>query len=225
MLYVLLRLPARLASLLAFGLRADGWRRLPREGGCLVAANHASFLDPVVLGCAARRRLDSMARDSLFAWRPFGWVLRGVGCFPVRRGEGDTTAIREAVRRLQEGRALVVYPEGTRSADGSLGPLRLGVALLASRAHVPVVPAWIEGSRLAYPRGRLLPRPWPVRVRFGPALRYDEGVDDRESFTARLREALVALRGDPAGMRPAGTTTQLKKTDHAIQREPEEVRL
>jgi 1-acyl-sn-glycerol-3-phosphate acyltransferase len=88
----------------------------------------------------------------------------------VRQGEGDVGAVKETIRRLQDGHALIVYPEGSRTETGELGPIQPGIGLIARRAGVPVVPAVVEGSFDAWPKGRRVFRPRPVRVLYGPPL-------------------------------------------------------
>ena len=147
--------------------RALHRRRVPRTGGLLVVSNHQSYLDPILAALPIRRPLNPMARDTLFRNPAFSWLIRSLYAFPVRRGSADLGAMKEAVRRLREGRIVLVFPEGTRTRDGSIGKLHAGVILMARRAGVPVLPMVIEGAYKCWPRGRLLPSLHEVCVAYG----------------------------------------------------------
>ena len=132
---------------------------IPAEGPLLLICNHESFLDPMVVGSAMKdRQFSPVARESLFRFRPFGWLLRSYGCIPIRREGGDAAAMRAALAELEAGRCVVVFPEGTRSADGSMQPFRRGALLLVRRATATVLPLGIAGTFAAWPKGRSLPR-------------------------------------------------------------------
>jgi 1-acyl-sn-glycerol-3-phosphate acyltransferase len=113
-----------------------------------------------------------LAKSELFENKFFGRMIRGVNAFPVRQGEGDVGAVRETIKRLQEGHVLVLFPEGGRTQDGSIDKLEGGIGLIIRRAgpDVKVVPASIYGAYQAWPRQRMLPRPGRVRVKYGAAM-------------------------------------------------------
>lgn len=157
----------RIVTSLAFDLKVYGVHRLPQEGGVLVVSNHQSYLDPVLLAVRTRRPLSYMAKSELFRHKAFTWLIRALGAFPVRQGAGDVRAIKEAIERVQEGHALVIFPEGSRSHDGKLLPVEPGVALVIRKAKVPVVPCVIDGAYRAWPKGAKFPRPAPVRIIYG----------------------------------------------------------
>ncbi len=165
------RMICRITATVFFDLRVSGIKHVPRGGGVLLVANHQSYLDPVVLGVQIKRPLSFFARSELFSNRWFGALLRGLNAFPVRQGEGDVAAVREAIARLQRGDALAIFPEGGRSEDGNLQPMQPGVALIVRRAGVPIVPVMIQGTFVAWSKWRLIFRPAKVRVRYGPPLR------------------------------------------------------
>jgi 1-acyl-sn-glycerol-3-phosphate acyltransferase len=157
-----------------FDLKVYRPEYVPRRGGVLVVANHQSYLDPILLAVQIHHRPFSfLAKSELFESRFFGWLIRSLNAFPVRQGEGDVGAVKETIRRLQEGHALIVYPEGTRSLSGEIEPLQAGVGLIARRAGVPVVPAVIEGSYQAWPKGHKVFRPHTARVLYGPPIDLD----------------------------------------------------
>jgi 1-acyl-sn-glycerol-3-phosphate acyltransferase len=160
----------RIVTTTQFDLRIRGTEHIPLNGGVLIASNHQSLLDPVLIGVQVKRPLSYLAKSELFENPRFSWLIRNLYAFPARQEPGDITAVREAIRRLQEGRALVIFPEGSRTENGELLPLQPGVGLIVRKADVPVVPALIEGSFKAWPRGGKLCRQAKIRVQFGPAM-------------------------------------------------------
>jgi 1-acyl-sn-glycerol-3-phosphate acyltransferase len=177
-----------------YGLRVSGRRALPRRGGFVLASNHQSFLDPMVLGVASPRPLAFLARESLFQHPLFGLIIRKLNAIPVATDSLSPDALRRAVQVLKRGWPLVVFPEGTRSPDGRLHPLRRGVALLAVRAGVPVIPVRIFGAYAAWPRHRKFPRSrGRIAVAFGPLLVYDSQSDTYDSYVETISRALRRL--------------------------------
>lgn len=156
-----------------FGLRAKGRDLVPRTGAYILAGNHASFLDPVAFGVACPRQINYLARKSLFRNRVFGWILKMVHVIPLKRGAADLGAMKEALRRLEKGEGLLLFPEGTRTETGELGRGHHGVGFLARKAGVPVIPAYVHGTFEALPKGAKGLRPARVTVVFGPALRFE----------------------------------------------------
>ncbi len=177
-----------------YDIKVSGGSVIPRRGGCVLASNHQSFMDPVVLGAAVKRPLAFLARESLFCHRLFGLVIRNLNAIPVATESLGPDALRRAVGVLTSGWPLVVFPEGTRTPDGSLRPLRRGVALLAVRAGVPVIPVRIFGAFSLWPRRRRFPRlGGRIAVAFGPLLVYDSQSDTYDSFVASISRALRRL--------------------------------
>ena len=167
----------RIATSLAFDLKAYDVRNIPRTGGVLIVSNHQSFLDPIILGVPVPRAVSFLAKSELFegqsaAGRFFGKLIRGVNAFPVRQGEGDIAAVRESIKRLQEGHVLTMFPEGGRSERDEVEPMQSGVGLIVRRAGptVRVVPAALIGTYHAGSRHRKFPRTGPVRDKYGPAV-------------------------------------------------------
>ncbi|HYH93208.1 MAG TPA: lysophospholipid acyltransferase family protein [Candidatus Saccharimonadales bacterium] len=149
---------------------------IPREGPVIIASNHASNLDAVVLGSwlipPLGRRFQWLGKQELFDWPIVGYLARHGGVHPVDRSTADVEAFRLAQRILDQGEVLFVFPEGTRSADGALQQARDGVAVLALRTGAPIVPVGIGGSDRVWPRGQRLPHPGGrVQVRVGPPFR------------------------------------------------------
>ena len=154
---------------LYFRLRRRGRGHIP-GGPVILASNHRSFLDPFLIGCCLRRPVYFVAKRELFENRLQGWFLNCCGAFPVRRGEADEESVKTALALLERGEAVVIFPEGTRIREGSLGEPKRGVGRLALESGAPVVPVAVLGSDRA--RRRLLIRPVKVAVRCGPPLRF-----------------------------------------------------
>jgi 1-acyl-sn-glycerol-3-phosphate acyltransferase len=160
---------------LGFRLTGNGVERVPRRGSLLLAANHQSVLDPPLIGAVLPRELDFMAKAELFRVPLFGGLIRRLHAHPVDRTGSDAGALRLALRLLAEGRALLVFPEGTRGTGGRLGPARPGAGMLAALSGAPVLPVYVRGSDRALPRGAVVPRPARVTVTFGQPMRFARG--------------------------------------------------
>jgi 1-acyl-sn-glycerol-3-phosphate acyltransferase len=166
-IYALSQPVAMLACTLFFRIRVWGVEHVPREGGVLLASNHGSFADPLLVAVGLPRQVRFLARRTLFASRLFGAFIRAYNAFPVERGSADLRALRAGIRVLSGGAGLVVFPEATRTPDGRIRTFKPGFALMAARAGVPVVPVGLVGNYEAWPRRRRLPRPGRVHVAYG----------------------------------------------------------
>ncbi|MGH7179155.1 MAG: lysophospholipid acyltransferase family protein [Tepidisphaeraceae bacterium] len=191
-----LQVVARLLTTLCFDLKVRGVEHVPRRGGALLLANHQSYLDPIVVPVRLYRPVSFFAKSALFEHGFLGWLLRNLHGIPVKLGAGDVGAVKETIRRLREGHLLNLYPEGARSADGEIAEIQTGAALIIKRAGVPIIPAVIDGSYVAWPRTHRIFRARPIRVVFGPPLDV-EGLDAREItelIGTTLRRMLSDLR-------------------------------
>ena len=150
------------AMTLGFSLRTEGMRHVPPTGPALLIANHQSFLDPDLVGIAARRHLCFLARKTLFRNKVFAWLIRSLQAIPIDQKGIGIDGIRDILDQLQAGRAVLVFPEGERTHDGQMQALRPGVSLLIKRAKAPVVPVGIAGAYDAWPRWRPYPKPAPI---------------------------------------------------------------
>lgn len=176
------------------GIAAIDSERLPATGPVIVAANHASYLDPIVAGLSCRRPLHFMARASLFAFPVFGTLIRWHNAFPVEREGDPRAALRACGQRLERGEAVLLFPEGTRTRDGRLGPVKGGVGMLATRYHAPILPVYIWGTRRAWPAGRVWMRPHPMRVFYGkPIVAAGDARSEQRRLVEATGEALHAL--------------------------------
>lgn len=136
--------------------RVSGLENVPQTGGCIVSSNHIHARDPFYISVHLPRHVYYMAKAELFRIKPVAWFIRLVGAFPINRGQSDLNAIRTAMRILKEGHALGIFPQGTRSRDNEHTQMAGGVALIALRAGVPVVPVYIGGPYRLFRRTRIV---------------------------------------------------------------------
>src|SRR3989454_4426555 len=199
-LYRALRGPVRQALGRWFDLRVEGLEHLPATGPYLVAANHHNYLDGVVLAAALPRAIAFLVMPRVWRATPLHpWLHRHLGSIPLRLERPDVGALRRALRALEAGRVVGIFPEGPFSVRGRLERGLPGVGLLAARAGVPVVPAGIRGTFEAL-RGRrfYIPRRHPLAVRFGLPRRFVSGGatsarDVRAGVTERIMADIAAL--------------------------------
>ncbi|MFA7160671.1 MAG: lysophospholipid acyltransferase family protein [Kiritimatiellia bacterium] len=155
--------------------RVIGSENMPAQGGVIIASNHASFMDPPIVGCGLMHRyVRFMARDTLFQNRIGQWWFENVGVVSLDRNRGDIAAFKAAIALLKAGGALCLFPEGTRTLDGKLQKPKSGIGFLIMKAEVPVLPVYIEGSFSAFPKGAKLIKPAKITVRYGPLITRDE---------------------------------------------------
>jgi 1-acyl-sn-glycerol-3-phosphate acyltransferase len=195
-LYAALK-PAAVALMrLLFRLEVRGREHVPPAGPLLLVSNHVSVLDPPLIGGASPRELFFLAKEELFRVPVLGRLIFALNARPVRRDGSDSRALKAALRLLAEGRALLVFPEGTRGREGQLGAGKPGVGMLAVTSGACVVPVHISGSGQALPPGRALPRLTRIRVTFGRPLSFPPGDDDRkERYREATREIMHAIGG------------------------------
>ena len=184
---------------LMYRLRYDGQANIPREGPVIYASNHQSNLDPPSIGCLVwDRPFIALARVGLFKFKPFAWMIRLPGAIPLRRGRGDAQAIRAAIDQLNAGGCVLMFPEGTRSPDGTVQPFKAGILILVKRTKAPVVPLAVEGAYDIWPIGQRFPRlRGRIKVKAGRAIPADELLADAPGRTLeRLRCEIDAMRID-----------------------------
>jgi 1-acyl-sn-glycerol-3-phosphate acyltransferase len=209
MLFSIIKLIARPLFRVLFSVEHHGVENVPEEGVVIIAGNHPSYLDPLLVGLPIKRTIRFMAWDALFKVPLLGQIIKAVGAFPVdiRKGRGEA-AYREALRVLESGEALGVFPEGQRSDQAAMGNLRAGVARLAIETGAPIVPVTIGGAMRAWPKWKFLPRPAKIVVRYHEPIRLSEedraaNRDNREfqrQVTERVamsvnRSLLPSIRG------------------------------
>lgn len=194
-LYTVCRLLAVGAMRTMFRLKATGRENIPATGPVLLVANHSSLLDPPLIGGSAARQVTFLAKAELFEIPGLGGLIRRLNARPIRREGADPGALRTAMRALADGRALLIFPEGTRGEEGVLRPAKAGAGMLAVLSGAPVVPVYVSGSGRAWPRGRRLPRPRKVTVTFGEPLRFDADRrgDRKQRYEIASREMMEAI--------------------------------
>ena len=205
MLYATLKVTIAAIGRVWFRLTVVGADRVPREGRLLLASNHLSVLDPALIGAVLPRELDYMAKTELFRIPGFGPLIRRLNAHPVDRSGSDSAALRLALRLLGDGRAVLVFPEGTRGTEGQLQPARAGAGMLAALSGAPVVPVYVQGSGRALPRGAVLPRPARVTVVFGAPIRYirERGRARYQEVSDEIMAAVGRLKTEIERERPA----------------------
>jgi 1-acyl-sn-glycerol-3-phosphate acyltransferase len=174
---------------LYFRWRVCNPERVPLEGGVILASNHASYLDPPLVGCGLRRSINYLARENLFRFPVMGWVLRQWQVVPVDREGGGAAGLRAILNRLLAGGAIILFPEGTRTREGKLQPARSGIGLTVIKSSALVVPVRVFGTFEAYGRHLLFPRPYRVVVKYGQPMAFSELRAEASACSkARLKE-------------------------------------
>lgn len=181
-----------LISKVFFPLTVYGSEYVPASGNVIIASNHVSYLDPIILGLAYRRKISYLAKDTLFKNKVFGLVLHKVSAFPVNRDSADIGALREALRRLSRSSSLVMFPEGTRKTDAGPKEAQKGIGFLASKSGVPLIPAYIVNSDKVLPVGAKFLRRSPVTVIFGEPLNFANN-KDYESISRQIMQRIESL--------------------------------
>jgi 1-acyl-sn-glycerol-3-phosphate acyltransferase len=182
------------------GLKGIDVQNVPATGGAIIAPIHLSHLDPPALAATMRhRRLLAMAKEELWDNKIFGWLIGQIGAFPVKRGEGDTESIRKAMAVLEAGNTLLVFPEGTRGDAVTMLPIARGVAMLAKKTGVPIVPVGIVGTHIVMPAGKKERGKHRITVAYGRPFTYEEVAtgknerENREIFARELERRILEL--------------------------------
>ena len=176
--------------------------KLPKDERFIVACNHASNLDPVIVGCFFPRRLRYFAKEELFTNWLFGACIRALGAVPVSRQNNASAAgaLKGFMKLYQEGSDVLIFPEGGRTLDGKLQPLEGGVAVIASHTHAPILPAFIHGSFRSMPPGAAFIKPTKLRITFGELLRFSDEVyaskEGRKIIMDSLNDAMKKLEAE-----------------------------
>ncbi len=202
--YEFLRLLVFGLATFAYRIRFTGRQNIPRSGGVLVVSNHQSHFDPPLVGLGCPRRMNYVARDSLFGFAPFRWLIHSLDAIPIDREGTGLGGIKESLRRLKRGEMVLIFPEGTRTRNGELGVFRPGFTTLAVRSGAAILPVAIEGAFAAWPRRHKLPRLGRIRVHYGEPILPAEiaGRDERELLAEverRIRACHARLKGDAIG--------------------------
>lgn len=182
-----------------FTLEVEGLEHVPKTGPFILASNHASHFDPPAIGSVLQREVFFFARKSLFKPGFAKWLLDQLNTIPVDRdGDSDIGALRRTIKVLEAGEGLVLFPEGTRTRDGTLGEAKAGVGLIACKTQAPVIPVAVLGSYEALPPGARFPTlGQPIQIHFGPPLlpaAYDSASKDKERYTQAAKAIMGAIQ-------------------------------
>jgi 1-acyl-sn-glycerol-3-phosphate acyltransferase len=179
----------RLVYATYFRWRVFGAEHVPLSGGVILASNHASFIDPPLVGAGIKRDINYLARESLFRFPGIGALLRSWNSVPVDRDGGGAKGLKIILDRLLAGGGIILFPEGTRTKDGHLLPARSGIGLIVIKSSAPVVPARVFGTYQAYGRHLKIPRPRRVVVKYGNPMNFDSSRAEAKTCSKpRLKE-------------------------------------
>jgi 1-acyl-sn-glycerol-3-phosphate acyltransferase len=182
---------ASLVSLSFYPCKVVGRENVPSKGGFILASNHESNIDPMLLPVVCPRQMRFMAKDSLFSNPVLGWIIRTGGGFPVKRGRPDKGAMDEFLRQLGLGYPVLIFPQGTRGGERP----QAGVGFLAAKSGKPVLPTYIEGTDKVLAKGKALPQRHAVKVVFGKPITF--GSDEAADVVAqKVMAAIWALKND-----------------------------
>lgn len=174
-----------------FNYRVIGAENMIEEGPCIIAANHCSYLDPPLVGVACKRAIHYLARKSLLDVPILGPILPELNVIPVDQKNADRSALMGAIRVVKNGGAVLIFPEGTRSTDGTRQPAQPGIGMIVAKTGAPVVPVRISGSFEAFPRGSFCPRFSAVTVSVAPAIRFQDTTTRERDFYQKTSDRIM----------------------------------
>ncbi|HWN93465.1 MAG TPA: lysophospholipid acyltransferase family protein [Methylomirabilota bacterium] len=169
--------------------RAFNPERVPKTGAVILASNHASILDPPLVGIGLNRECTFLARETLFNLAPIRWLLTRWQAIPIDRDGSGAAGMKRILAALEKGRAVILFPEGTRTRDGQLQSVRSGIGLLAIKSQAPVVPVRVWGTFEAMGRGVHFPKPKRVMAKYGEPMLFTElRAESKNCSKERLKE-------------------------------------
>ncbi len=180
-----------------FRWRVYNPERVPLTGPVILASNHASFLDPPLVGAGVKRGINYLARNTLFRFPGIGWLLRKWNSVPVDREGGGAAGLKAILDRLLAGGAIILFPEGTRTRDGKLQPARSGIGLTIIKSTAVVVPVRVFGTFEAFGRNQKFPWPRKIAVKYGRPMDFEKLRAEAKSCSkARLKEIYQQIAGE-----------------------------
>ena len=191
---------AKLLARMIFSMRVIHPERMVESGPLLIAVNHSSFFDPPLAGICSRRGVYYLARKTLLKWPFFGPLFPAMNVIPVERDGNDMSALREVIKKVKEGNAVLLFPEGTRSLDGDLQPARAGIGLVIAKTGAPVLPMRIFGAYEAFPKNARRFQLSQISVVIGEPIHFSaEEISNtsRETYqllSNRVMDAIAALK-------------------------------
>ena len=176
-----------------YRVRFYGYNNLPESGPVVVISNHQSHYDPPLIGTGLHRRLNFLARKTLFKFKPFAWAIDVLDAIPLDIDGFGFAGIKESIKRLKNGEIILVFPEGGRTWDGNIAPFLQGSLTLAQRTKSAILPMAICGCYEVFPRTKMFPKPWgKIRVVYGKVIPYEEIKDLSEEELRRMCETRIA---------------------------------
>ncbi len=197
MIYTIAKLIFSIFCKIYFRLEVKGADNVPKKGGVLVASNHSSLLDPVIVGVGISRATYYLTKQSLFEIPVFGSLIRALHTIPIRRDLVSVSTFKELIKSLHSKKAIILFPEGTRSLDGKLGQGKMGVGMLALKADVPIVPVYIDGAIKAFPKGGKWIWSKKIRVIFGKPIMpnsKDPNKKNYQEISAQVMQSINRLK-------------------------------
>jgi 1-acyl-sn-glycerol-3-phosphate acyltransferase len=185
---------------LLFSFEATGREKIPDKGGCILAMNHESYLDPPLAGMCCRRAIYFLARKTLLEWPILGPIFPKVNVVPVDQDRADMTALKTVIKLVRGGECTIVFPEGARTLDGNLQPAQPGLGLIIAKTLAPVVPMRIFGAHEAFPRGGKHLRLRKIRIVIGDPMVFTEadlqgsGRELYQRLSERVMERIAAIQ-------------------------------
>ncbi len=176
---------------IVFRLKIRGRENIPKQGAVIIASNHVSNLDPVVLGAVCLRKLAFMAKEELFKGF-LGYLLPRLNVFSVRRNTADLSAVKKSLDVLRNGGALLIFPQGSRRPDLKKEDFQKGVGFLAKQTRAEVIPVFVRGTNEAMPIGSKKIKAVPLSAYFGRPLRFKRG-DTEQGFTVKIFQEINKL--------------------------------
>jgi 1-acyl-sn-glycerol-3-phosphate acyltransferase len=195
-----------------FRWRVYDAQNVPLTGGVILAANHASFIDPPLVGSGLKRDINYLARESLFRFPIVGRILHSWNAVPVDRDGGGARGLKAILDRLLRGGGIILFPEGTRTSDGKLQPARAGIGLVVAKSNAPVVPVRVFGTFEAWGRNQKFPLPKKIAVKYGKPMHFEKlRAEAKECSKDRLKaiyqeianEIMAAIAGLREDSRPS----------------------
>ncbi|MDE6789778.1 MAG: 1-acyl-sn-glycerol-3-phosphate acyltransferase [Ruminococcus sp.] len=169
-MYHFVKIIAYIAFKIAFNIRFEGRNNIPKGEPVIYASNHRTNADPPLVACRGKGKFAFMAKEELFRNKLFAWLIRSLGAFPVARGKGDKGVLDTAIERLESGRSLIIFPEGTRSKDGKVHRGHSGAAVIAAKSQKKIIPVGIVfGEKLKFRT--------KITVKYGEPINPDEYID------------------------------------------------
>ncbi|MDG2013250.1 MAG: lysophospholipid acyltransferase family protein [Pirellulaceae bacterium] len=203
--YTVMREAFRIKGILFLGVRCFGREHFPQDGGVLVCANHQSNLDPPLVGMMANRRMNYLAKKTLFLHQPLKWVIEHLDAIPIDRDGMGLGGIKETIRRLRRGEMVLIFPEGQRTFDGEMTPLMPGICALARRTGVPLLPVGMDGAFQSWRRGTSVPLPTRVWMVVGAPITKDDYAGLSDAELVELLDERIRLCFDEARARRQGS--------------------